>query len=305
VRRRAAPTPRRARALAAVLAFTACASPTPGALLDARSAYDRAEQSPDVTRYAPVELYEAQRALERAEAEWTREEDEAETEHLSYLAHRRVEIATEWSKGRRAVERAEALTRERERVLLEVRTSEADMAKAVAEAARADAEARAREAEDARRAAEEAEARERKLREELADLQARETERGLMLTLGDVLFDLDRATLKPGSMQRLFRLVTFLRDYPTRAVLVEGHTDSTGSDDYNLSLSERRAEAVQGFLVENGVAPSRVLARGYGKGYPIASNDSPGGRQLNRRVEIVILDPGERLEDEVRPPAPQ
>jgi len=283
----------RAPALAVGLALAACASPTPEALVDARAAYDDAEQTPDIGQYASVELFEAKRALERAEGEWTREGDAAETAHLSYLAKRRVQIASEWAAGRRAATEAEALTRQRERVLLEVRTSEADRARALAES-------RAWEAEEARREAEAATERERKLRQELADLQARETERGLILTLGDVLFDVDQATLKAGSMQKLFRLVTFLRDEPTRGVLVEGHTDSTGSEAYNLSLSERRAQAVRSFLVEGGVEASRVLARGYGKGYPIAGNDTAGGRQLNRRVEIVILDPGQRAEDHVR-----
>jgi outer membrane protein OmpA-like peptidoglycan-associated protein len=124
-----------------------------------------------------------------------------------------------------------------------------------------------------------------------------------MLTLGDVLFDVDQATLKPGAMQKLFRLVTFLRDDPGRGVLVEGHTDSTGSEDYNLSLSQRRAEAVRSFLVDNGVEGARVLARGYGKGYPVAGNDTAAGRALNRRVELVILRAGERPEDRIRPPA--
>jgi outer membrane protein OmpA-like peptidoglycan-associated protein len=286
----------RAPALAALLAVAACATPTPDALVDARSAYDRAEQSPDVNQYASVELLEAKRALDRAEADWSREGDVAEAEHLAYLASRRVVVANEWATARRAAKEAEALTRERERVLLEVRTGEADRARAAAEA-------RAREAEEARRAAEEAMERERKLREELAELQARETERGLMLTLGDVLFDVDQATLKPGAMQKLFRLVTFLRDDPGRGVLVEGHTDSTGSEDYNLSLSQRRAEAVRSFLVDNGVEGARVLARGYGKGYPVAGNDTAAGRALNRRVELVILRAGERPEDRIRPPA--
>lgn len=294
----------RAPALAALLVAAGCATPTPGALLDARSAYDRAEQSPEVGQHASVELLEAKRALDRAETEWGREGDAEETAHLAYLASRRVEVAVAWATARRAAKEAQALARERERVLLAVRTGEADRARAAAETARAEAEARAREAEEARRAALEAIERERKLREELAELQARETERGLVLTLGDVLFDVDQATLKPGSMQKLFRLVTFLREQPTRGVLVEGHTDSTGSEDYNLSLSQRRAEAVRSFLVESGVEGSRVLARGYGKGYPVAGNETPAGRQLNRRVELVILGAGQRPEDRIRPPAP-
>lgn len=283
----------RAPVLALVLALAACASPPPQALLDARAAYDDAAASPDVGQHASVELLEARRALDRAEREWTDAGDAAETGHLSYLARRRVEIASEWAAGRRAELDAQGLRGERERILLEVRTSEADRARSLAEK-------RAVEAEAARRELEAATERERLLRQELADLQARDTERGLMLTLGDVLFEVDQATLKPGAMQRLFRLVTFLRAEPTRGVLVEGHTDSTGSAAHNLALSDRRAQAVQAFLVENGVESSRVIARGYGLSFPIAPNDTPAGRQLNRRVEIVILDPGQRPGDHVR-----
>lgn len=283
----------RAPALAFALALAACASPPPQALVDARAAYDDAAASPDVGEHASVELLEAKRALDRAEREWTQEGDAAETGHLAYLAKRRVEIASEWAAGRRAVLEAQGLRGERERMLLEVRTSEADRARSLAEQ-------RALEAEAARREVEAAAERERQLRQELADLQARDTERGLILTLGDVLFDVDQATLKPGAMQRLFRLVTFLRAEPTRGVLVEGHTDSTGSEAHNLSLSERRAQAVQSFLVDNGIERTRVIARGYGLAYPIAPNDSAAGRQLNRRVELVILDPGQRPEDHVR-----
>jgi outer membrane protein OmpA-like peptidoglycan-associated protein len=104
-------------------------------------------------------------------------------------------------------------------------------------------------------------------------------------------------------VQNLGRLAAFLKDYPDRAVLVEGHTDNTGSDEYNQSLSERRAESVRSFLISDGVDAQRVLARGYGKSYPIAGNDSAAGRQLNRRVEIVILKAGQSPEGRLRPAA--
>ncbi len=82
---------------------------------------------------------------------------------------------------------------------------------------------------------------------------------------------------------------------------MEGHTDSTGTKEYNLGLSERRAETVAQFLAENGIARGRAVARGYGKAYPVAGNETAAGRQRNRRVEIVILDPGEKAVEEVRP----
>ena len=161
------------------------------------------------------------------------------------------------------------------------------------------------EAQQARAEAAELAERERKLREELAELEAQKTERGLVLTLGDVLFDVDEATLKAGATQSLSRLIAFLKEYPDRQVLVEGHTDSTGTEQYNLGLSQRRAESVVQFLTLNGISPERAIARGYGKAYPVAGNETAAGRQRNRRVEIVILDPGEKAADEVRPLLPQ
>jgi outer membrane protein OmpA-like peptidoglycan-associated protein len=278
----------------------ACANPPPGALVDARSAYAVAEADPSVSRDASVQLYEARQALERAEGEWEETGDREETEHLAGLASTRTEIARAYAEGQVAVNEARALARQRDTMLLEIRTQEADRAVSAAEKARLEAELRAQEAEAARRQAEEAAESERKLRAELAELQARETQRGLELTLGDVLFDVDQASLKSGAMKNLYRLATFLREYPDRALLVEGHTDSIGSDAYNLDLSQRRAESVTGFLAENGVDPGRMLSRGYGKAFPVAGNDTQAGRQLNRRVEVVILEPGENPSKHLR-----
>jgi outer membrane protein OmpA-like peptidoglycan-associated protein len=116
------------------------------------------------------------------------------------------------------------------------------------------------------------------------------TERGLVVTLEDVLFETDRADLKPGAELRLNEVVGFLGAHPDKHVLVEGHTDSTGTDAYNQQLSEARAAAVKSYLARRGVSPAMVHVRGYGEAYPIASNDDGSGRQQNRRVELVITD---------------
>jgi outer membrane protein OmpA-like peptidoglycan-associated protein len=272
-----------------ILCALGCATPTtPKQLVDAQAAYDEAEADPAVQEHASVELLEAKRALDRAEAEWRDDHERGETEHLAYLAARRVQVAELQAANRAAAAEMETLTQQRAQGARAV-VSAAESARAEADAARVDAELAA--------------AREAQLREELAELQARETDRGLVLTLGDILFDVDQATLKPGAMQNLYSLVTFLKEYPDRAVLIEGHTDSTGTDSYNLSLSERRAQSVQAFLVQNGIAPDRVIAQGYGKAYPIAGNDSSAGRQQNRRVEVVILRAGQRPEASLRLPA--
>jgi OmpA-OmpF porin, OOP family len=134
------------------------------------------------------------------------------------------------------------------------------------------------------------------LEDELAGLPTRQTDRGLVVTLGEeILFDVDQAELKPGGAQQLARVADFLLNHPDRGVVVEGHTDSTASDSYNLALSQRRANAVEDFLISQGVDPTRIGARGYGEQLPVATNDTAAGRQENRRVELLVLDPGEGL----------
>ena len=165
-------------------------------------------------------------------------------------------------------------TEERDRVLLDARTREAQRAQQ--EAARATQQAQA------------ATTQAQQLQQELAALQAKQTDRGLVLTLGDVLFETGRADLRPGALRNLYPLVTFLQKYPERRVLIEGHTDNVGSESYNLDLSQRRADAVRDFLSQNGVNTAQIATRGYGKASPVASNDTAAGRQQNRRVELII-----------------
>ena len=106
--------------------------------------------------------------------------------------------------------------------------------------------------------------------------------------MGDVLFETGKADLRAGALHNLYPLVTFLQKYPERQVMIEGYTDSVGSDSYNLDLSQRRADAVRDFLRQNGVKASQATTHGYGKTSPVASNDTATGRQQNRRVEVII-----------------
>ena len=129
-------------------------------------------------------------------------------------------------------------------------------------------------------------------KELMRQLGAKRTARGLIVTLEDVLFEVNGADLEPGAQVQLFRLVEFLNRNPDRKVLIEGNTDSTGNSEYNLQLSLLRAESVQSFLVGNGLPADRVTSVGYGDTRPEAPNDSATGRQQNRRVEVVILDAG-------------
>lgn len=134
----------------------------------------------------------------------------------------------------------------------------------------------------------------------LKDLNAKRTDRGLVLTLGDVLFDVNKSTLKPGAMPTMDRLSNFLKEGDNRAVVIEGHTDSTGPEEYNMELSRMRAEAVRTALIDRGVRGEQIRATGKGETTPVASNDNAAGRQQNRRVEIIIPENAGRvaLEDE-------
>ncbi len=167
----------------------------------------------------------------------------------------------------------------------------ADLARQEAEQARALAQSQAREADLARQEAEVASAAADSLRRQLNNLQARETSRGLMFTLGDVLFENAESNLKPASLANLDRLVGFLQQYPDRIVSIEGHTDSVGGDDFNLTLSQARADSVRRALVERGLPADKLQAVGLGEEFPVAANDNEPGRRQNRRVEIIILNP--------------
>ena len=253
----------------------------PVALEQARSAYAQAEQTPAVVANAPVPLREANQALQRAEREWTDYHDTEEVQHLAAVASQRVDIARAAAEKKVAEAQIQQATEDRDQVLLDARTREAQRSQL--EAARA-----TQQAHVATSQAQAATSQVQQLQQELAALQAKQTERGLVLTLGDVLFETGKADLRPGALQNLYPLVTFLQKYPERRVVIEGHTDSVGSDVYNLDLSERRADAVRDFLLQNGVKPAQLTTRGYGKASPVASNNTAEGRQQNRRVELII-----------------
>lgn len=151
------------------------------------------------------------------------------------------------------------------------------------------------QASDARRHADASQLRADSLEAELADLKLQKTERGLVLTLGDVLFDTNQATLKAGAHGTLDRLAMALREKSGRKVLIEGHTDNVGSDDNNQGLSERRAQSVQSALTQRSVPRDQITAIGKGENFPIASNDSADGRQSNRRVELIFTEGQARI----------
>jgi outer membrane protein OmpA-like peptidoglycan-associated protein len=264
------------------LALGACATmPQPNAALEtARAAVQTAETDPNVNKYAPLDLDRARKDLSIAEDASLHHKD-AEVDQPAYLATQNARLAQAHAATKADDARVAAGQIERDQIRLAARTHEADNAKQSAANARAVADV----ALNQRDQATEETAR---VQAELDALKATPTPRGMVLTLGDVLFDTGRSELKSGATRKIDQLAQFLMEHPDRRVQIEGFTDSVGTDSYNEDLSQRRADAVKAALINRGIEPSRVGTEGYGKAYPVANNNDSGGRQLNRRVEVVI-----------------
>ncbi len=271
-------------ALVATATLSGCASMPQNSVLDeARSDYQAAQANPKVVELASYELKQAGDALSKATDAASKQDDAAMVSHLAYLAKQRTAIAQETAKQKLAEETVANAARERGDIRLEARTAEVDKAQQQAALSRMQSEISQEQARDA-------EMRASQLEAELKELNAKQTERGLVITLGDVLFDTNKAQLKAGGIRSLEKLAGFLKQYPQRNVKIEGYTDSTGSADYNLGLSDRRANAVRTSLLDMGINSDRITTRGYGQESPVAGNDTAMGRQLNRRVEIILSD---------------
>lgn len=278
----------------------ACATTTPTELVEARAAYRRAAAGP-AAEHARGQLSTARRALDRAEAEFEDDGNDRDTRDFAYVAKRLAETAEAQSRLELAqTERTETKRRlEVARVEYERRTSEA-LGSANQQLSELDAEkaaALALAGEEAKKAEQERIARldaERKEREALEALEklgsVKEEPRGYVVNItGSVLFATGKSTLLPGAERRLSALVDALRNMSSeQKIIIEGHTDSTGSDSTNQRLSEARAAAVKNFLVRNGIERERLESLGLGESDPVAENTSAEGRANNRRVEIVI-----------------
>jgi outer membrane protein OmpA-like peptidoglycan-associated protein len=266
-------------------------------LEQARSEVRSLEQDPLANETASRELAAARKAIQEADDAYDDKESLELVEHKAYVAQRYADISKQRIAEGHAKQQIASGELERNRVTLEAREREAERLaeeNRVAAARNLEAEQRnaqlAGEAAEAQQRAADAAQRASDLEAELSQLQAKQTERGLVLTLGDVLFDTAQASLKPGAQNTLDRLAQFMQDYPDRHVMIEGHTDSRGSDEFNRDLSERRADAVRDALVNRSISADRIRAVGLGEAYPVAGNDSDAGMQQNRRVEIVISD---------------
>jgi outer membrane protein OmpA-like peptidoglycan-associated protein len=268
----------------ALLGMAGCetAPETSGVLDEARSAVSKAEADPNVTKYAPTELDRARKLLVNAEgAAKEKGAKDKNTAHYAYLATQMARISQQRAQEQVATARVKAGETERQKILLTARASEADQAKAQAQQAVSDAQ-------NAQAQVQQAQAESQRLAAQLENMQASQTPRGIVLTLDDVLFDTGKAQLKSGATRSIEQIAAFLKENPDRHVQVEGFTDSQGADDYNLELSQSRADSVAMAIIQRGVDAQRVRALGYGEGYPVASNANAGSRQLNRRVEIIV-----------------
>lgn len=280
--------------LASSLVLSACSTvPTTTPTLDeARADFVAANNNPQVSTYAALEFKQASDALDAANQAAAKRDSLDSIDRLAYVAKQRIATAQEVAKAKAAQAEVANAGRERDRVQAEVRVAEADRATRDAQAQAAVAQAQAADAQMQAQAAQQTAAalaeRSARLEALLVELHAQKTERGMVVTIGDVLFATDRADLTPAGMQSVRKLADVMMQNPDRTVSVEGFTDSTGTAAHNQDLSQRRAAAVAQALAGMGVPAQRVATRGYGEAYPVASNDTAANRQLNRRVEIVL-----------------
>lgn len=237
--------------------LVACSSTpkVPDGSAEVRAKLTRLQSDSQLATLAPVAIKEAEAAVSRAEEP---HKDTKYSQHLVYLADRKVDTAAALATARFLEDKRQEISDQATEAQLASRTQEADA-----------------------------------LRRQLAELNAKQTERGLVITLGDVLFETGKADLKGTATANLAKLTAFLTQDPDRSLVIEGHTDNVGSESYNQVLSQNRADSVKAFLLSQGVASNRITAFGKGESSPVAGNDSSAGRQMNRRVEIIIATPGQ------------
>jgi len=284
--------------LAVAILLGACSTVprTTAQLEQTRVDFAAAQNNPNIARFAPSEMQQAGVAMTEANAASNQDDSAEKIDRLAAIAQQRIAVAQQVATQRAVAADAARGARERDEIRIDQRVNEADQARNNAAQAQLAAQAAANTAEAdrqrlaAQRMTQDAQAHAAQLQAQLDDLQAKQTARGMVITLGDVLFGTDQARLTPDGMRTAQKLADVLQQNPLRSVLVEGFTDSTGNTPHNQELSERRASAVRDALTGMGIAGDRVATRGYGPAFPVAANDSSTNRQLNRRVEIVLSD---------------
>lgn len=258
----------------------------------ARAELTDLQSSPQLARHAQSAIAEAEVAVVAAEKP---QKDAAVQSHLAYLATNKVRAARALATARSAEDNLKDASTQRDQMRLTARTQEANQAHAQADSARKQTTAAQLETTQANeraasfeQQASSANARNSDLEHELAFLNARKTDRGIVFTLGDVLFATGKSDLRSGAMANFDRLAETLKKQPDRHITIEGHTDSVGSESLNLTLSQKRADAVKDYLVGRGIPTDNISTTGKGESSPLASNDNSSGRQKNRRVEVII-----------------
>jgi outer membrane protein OmpA-like peptidoglycan-associated protein len=279
--------------IAAILVAGCASTPlAPPGAAEARSRLTALQSDPQLANRASAAAKDADLAVREAEQPQSNPDI---AKYRVYMADRKVDIAIALAKTSLAEDQRKTLAEQSNRARLDARTREADRsanqlatAKVVIaeQSAQADANRTAIDAANTSAAAAQQQAAD--LQRQIADLNAKQTDRGLVLALGDTLFTSGRSDLKVGATVNLDKLVRFLSHYSDRTVLIEGHTDSLGSDDYNQELSQRRADAVKVYLIDQGINAQRLTSAGRGKRDPVADNGSADGRQQNRRVDVII-----------------
>ncbi|MFZ6753407.1 OmpA family protein [Undibacterium sp. Dicai25W] len=272
-------------ALLMVAMLTACSTaPRSTSLLDnTRQQYQMAQNNPRIAQLAPIEMRQADDAMVLANNAASNNESREEIDKLAYLAGKKIDIAKEAAKQKNAENKIANAGKERDEMRLDQRTQEVNQEKN-----RADQAVYA--AQVAQANTQTAQQKVTALSVELADLKAKNTDRGIVITLGDLLFGTNDARLNPDGMRELQKLATVLQVHQQQILLIEGHTDSTGGSAYNLQLSERRANAVSSALQLMGVQRARITMHGYGEQFPLLDNSTAENRQMNRRVEIILSD---------------
>lgn len=270
-----------------VIASCATGPSSPQGAEEVRNKLTALQNDPTLADHARVEIREADAAVRIAEQPLSNTET-ALSEHRVYIADRKVAIAEAKAATRYTEDQRARLSEERDEARLRARTREADKARDAASRARSVADA-AQNSEKEAAAAAALQASE--YQRQIDALKAEVTDRGVVLTLGDVLFSTGSSDLRGGANSELNKLVSFLNQYPKRRVQIEGHTDNVGSVEYNQGLSQRRADSVRYYLIEQGISSQRLSAAAMGMDRPVASNDNGAGRQQNRRVEIIVENP--------------
>lgn len=286
-----------------LVAVAGCASNAtkPGELQDVINHQERLQQDYQVANNAVVELDKLDRYVANANSAWQEGNDE-EYEHQVYLAARQSEITESSGMAQHYRNEIDSMAEKRQQLLIEAKNMELEKTQTRLQQTESDLKSKqdelsttqqelatkAEKVQELNESAQSAEQQVLSLASELSTVKAEMTQRGMVLTLQDILFEFDKAQLKPGAGRTIQKVAEFLDNNPKVEVTIEGFTDSLGSEQYNLKLSEQRAEAVKSALAGEGIVMERLQTKALGEQFPVASNDTEAGRQENRRVELVL-----------------